>query len=361
MRTSDQPLVSVLTPVYNGGSYLAECIESVLSQTYENFEYIIVNNCSTDDTLEIANAFAARDPRIRVHTNEEFVGVIANHNIAFKLMSPDARYCKVVSADDLIFPACLARMAELFDANPQVGIVGAFQLSGTVVKWLGFRYPESVISGRDLGRHFFLGDQEFVQSQPVLGFGSPTSLMYRADLVRDAPAFYPNPSPHSDTSACFKSLQLWDFGFVYEVLAYERTHGETQTSTSLKLNRYLSACLSDLQQYGAYYLTEPELQQQLKRALQIYHRFLAVELLTGLRDNEFWNYHRSRLEELGYPLTRPELFKAVIALAVEVCVNPGLAITKLRKRFSSRGTSKAARSEQLSTPVNGVRAGRGNG
>ena len=69
MTTSDQPLVSILTSVYNGAAYLAECIDSVLHQTYQNYEYIIVNNRSTDGTLEIANQYAAKDGRIRVHTN----------------------------------------------------------------------------------------------------------------------------------------------------------------------------------------------------------------------------------------------------------------------------------------------------
>ena len=54
------PLVSVVTPVYNGETYLAACIESVLSQSYSNWEYVIVNNCSTDRTLDIASDYAAR-------------------------------------------------------------------------------------------------------------------------------------------------------------------------------------------------------------------------------------------------------------------------------------------------------------
>lgn len=60
MNPELQPLVSILTPVYNGEEYLAECIESVLGQTYQNWEYCIVNNCSTDRTLEIANGYAKR-------------------------------------------------------------------------------------------------------------------------------------------------------------------------------------------------------------------------------------------------------------------------------------------------------------
>jgi glycosyltransferase involved in cell wall biosynthesis len=355
MNIDDQPLVSVLTPVYNGATYLAECIESVLRQTYQKFEYIIVDNCSTDGTLEIAERYAARDSRIQVHTNDKFVDVIANHNIAFNLMSPAARYCKVVSSDDFIFPQCLAKMVELFQTNPSAGIVGAFQLSGTVVRWQGFRYPRTIIPGREIGRHCLLWDQEYVDGQPVLGFGSPTSLMYRADLIRNAPAFYPNSSPHSDTSACFKTLQSSDFGFVYEVLAYERIHSETQTSMSTQLNRYISANLSDLQHYGSFYLSDQELKRQVKRTLNGYHRFLVVNLFSGSRDKEFWVYHKGRLEELGYPLTRFTLLKAAVATVLEESMNPKLAIGKLKKRLFGESGARAVQpgSKQKKTLVNG--------
>ena len=107
MNLESQPFVSVVTPVYNMGSFLSVCIESVLTQSYKDFEYIIVNNCSTDDSLEVALRYAERDPRVRVHTNDRFVGMRENHNIAFSLISSAAKYCKVVSADDFIFPDCL--------------------------------------------------------------------------------------------------------------------------------------------------------------------------------------------------------------------------------------------------------------
>jgi glycosyltransferase involved in cell wall biosynthesis len=308
--------VTVLTPVYNGADYLAECIESVLKQTHENYEYIIVNNCSTDRTLEIALQYAARDPRIRVHNNEQFVGVIANHNIAFNLMSQDARYCKMVSGDDYLFPDCLERMVELAEAHPSVGIVGAFQLSGTFIWWQGLRYPTTVFPGRDIGRRCFLGPQVLVDRERVFGFGSPTSLLYRADLVRETKEFYPNPSPHSDTSACFSCLRHSDFGFVYQVLSYERTHPETQTSTSREMNRYSSAVLDDLLQYGSYYLSPDELKRELNNTLKHYLRFLAKNYLMGSKDKAFWDYHEDRLKALGYPLRRLDLLKTAMAAVV---------------------------------------------
>lgn len=327
MSTHGQPLVSVVTPVYNGEAYLAECIESVLKQTYQNYEYIIVNNCSTDRTLQIALDYAKRDSRIRVHNNEKFVAVIANHNIAFGLISSGAKYCKVVSADDYVFPGCIERMVELAEAHPSVGIVGSYQLSEDCVRWQGFRYPRAVLPGVEMCRQVFLGGDK------TFGFGSPTSILYRADLVRRSAEFYPNASPHSDTSACFKCLSESDYGFVYEVLSYERIHEETQSYASSEMNRYASAYLNDVISYGPLYLNKEELALKVDETLKGYHRFLAVNYFCGFRQKEFWDYHKNRLAELGHPLRRFDLLKAALITVLEESVNPGHALAKLRKRF----------------------------
>ena len=104
------PLVSVITPVYNAEPYLKACIESVLSQTYENIEYLIVDNCSTDSSLEIANHYAQIDKRIRVVQNTEFLSIMPNWNHAMRSMVPESRYCKVVHADDWLYPECIEKM-----------------------------------------------------------------------------------------------------------------------------------------------------------------------------------------------------------------------------------------------------------
>jgi glycosyltransferase involved in cell wall biosynthesis len=329
MAIQEKPLVSVLTPVYNGEAFLVDCIESVLRQSYTNFEYIIVNNCSTDGSLEIARNYALKDSRIRVHNNDEFLAVIANHNAAFRLMSDSAVYCKVVSADDFIFPECLTQMVDFGERHPGVGIIGSYQLSGSIIRWQGFEYPRAVFSGREVCRRVFLGhDQTF-------GFGSPTSIMYRADSVREHAEFYPNPSPHSDTSACFRALQTSDFGFVYEVLSYERVHQATQSSTSAEINRYASATLNDLLQYGCAYLNPSELDREQKKLLAGYYRFLAIAYFTRRGDTEFWKYHKSRLEELHHPFSGLRLAKAAVKTLWHESLNPRQAFSKLRKRLPS--------------------------
>src|ERR1700733_15911846 len=110
MNDTEPSCVSVLTPVYNGAEFLAECIESVLAQTYTNWDYTIINNCSTDESLAIAQKYAARDSRIRVVTNDRFLRIIENHNQAVRQMTPDAKYCKFVFADDWLFPHCVEEM-----------------------------------------------------------------------------------------------------------------------------------------------------------------------------------------------------------------------------------------------------------
>jgi glycosyltransferase involved in cell wall biosynthesis len=92
---ASQPFVNVVTPVYNGEKYLSECIESVLSQTYENWEYVIVNNCSSDRSLKIAQDYAEKDSRVRVHDNRDFLPMVGNFNHSLLQISPESKYCKV--------------------------------------------------------------------------------------------------------------------------------------------------------------------------------------------------------------------------------------------------------------------------
>jgi len=194
-------------------------------------------------------------------------------------------------------------MIAVAESNPAAGIIGSYQLSGSYVLWQGFSYPKALLSGREICRQIFLG------GDPSFGFGTPTSLLYRADLVRSSAAFYPNPSPHADTSACFKYLKDSDFAFVYQVLCYERTHDRTQSSKSAETNRYSSAYANDLKEYGPYYLSPKECECRLNAILNQYHEFLAVNIFR-FRGKEFWDYHRNRLKELGYPIGFSRLLKA---------------------------------------------------
>lgn|SRR5579871_75937 len=337
MARTDLPLVSIVTPVYNGEAYLEECIESVLAQTYPNFEYLIINNCSKDRTGEIAERYAKKDSRIRLFRNDTLLPVIANHNHAFSLMSPDSKYCKVVSGDDLIFPECVTQMVELAEAHPSVGIVGSYQVSGGggdewVVRCTGLPYWRTVISGVEMCRLYFLDG--------LLVFGAPTSNLYRCDLMRSAGEFYPNPRAEADVSACIKHLRHSDFGFVHQVLSYERCHGDRVTSASRNLDAYVSSRMSDLKIYGPEYLTPAELDKCLSDKLDEYYKYLAIAAV-NLRDRTYWQFQKARLQELGYRLSRVRLARAVCAKILDLFLSPKETWAKFRRRTGATTSQPA--------------------
>ncbi len=83
MPKRNEPMVGVVTPVYNGARYIRECLESVLAQTHENWEHVVCDNASTDETAEIVEEFAGRDSRIRLERNDDdHVGFLHSWNRA---------------------------------------------------------------------------------------------------------------------------------------------------------------------------------------------------------------------------------------------------------------------------------------
>jgi glycosyltransferase involved in cell wall biosynthesis len=327
MKPESQPLVSVLTPVYNGEEFLAECIESVLAQTYQNWEYCIVNNCSTDRTLQIAETYAKKDRRIRIHNNQEFVGCDANGNIAMRQISMSSKYCKVVYADDWIFPECIMKMVELAEAHPTVAIVGAYGLVGTTVKWVGVPYTDTVIPGRDICRQTLLGD--------LYVFGTPTAILFRSDLVRASDSFYDESNPHCDSEVCLKILNSWDFGFVHQVLTYIRKRDGSEVAFCKRINTLTPNRIDRLLKFGPAVLSPGELEACLKRYLEDYYRYLALSVFAR-REEKFWTFHREKMKSIGYPLSVARLSAVVCSKAMDYLFNPKRTIEGLLRKSASR-------------------------
>lgn len=324
-------LVSVVTPVYNGERYLRECIESVLAQTYEHWEYILVNNCSTDRTLAIAEEYAAHDPRIRVLDNAAFVRAIPNHNIALRAISAESRYCKPLGADDWLFPDCLAQMVALAEAHPRVAVVGAYALYGlpdAPIAWTGLPYPSTVVAGAEACRLRLLGG-------PYV-FGTPTAVLYRSDIVRGRDPFYNEANFHADSEVCFDVLERNDFGFVHQVLTYRRMQDGSLTTRSQDLNTYLPGVLLELVRYGPKYLTPAELDARIRAHLRDYYRYLGKQVYRR-RGRGLWRYHRDKLADLGFPLRRTRVTAAALGIAVDALLNPkATAEAALRKLRGAR-------------------------
>ncbi len=288
---STAPLVWVVTPVYNGEQYLQECIESVLAQTYPHWHYLIFDNCSTDGTPEIANEYAARDHRVRVRRSTQFRPIIANWNAALRSIPDKARYCKVVHADDTLFPECLERMTDLAERHPSAAVVTSYALWGDEIRHLGVPYPVELVDGRAICRDTLLGK--------CYVFGSPTSILLRAADVRAREPFYNEENVHADTEVCFELLLDGDLGFVHQVLTRTRVHPGSVTSLSVKINTFDDSWLVMHLRYGPLCLKTPEYYALLARRLRRYVVFLAKAAVKAkYRDRRFRSYHRAAIARL---------------------------------------------------------------
>jgi glycosyltransferase involved in cell wall biosynthesis len=315
--------VSIVTPVYNGAKYLPQCIESVLAQGYQDWEYIIVDNRSTDESLKIARQYERDDPRIHVHENAQHLPMLQNSNSALRKISPNARYCKIVHADDWLMPECLERMVAVAEENPSVSIVGAYRLEENLVTLDGLPYPSHIFPGRDICRAGLLGE--------LYVFGAPSNLLLRSDVVRRRPEFYGSEGLHADTETCYEILRDSDFGFVHQVLTFTRRHNEAATAFSRRVNTYLAGEVACLVKHGHFFLSDDEYQRRFRQLMASYYGLLARALFRR-KGKDFWQYHARELSKLGYPIKRFRLARAWFLLAAESLVHPVRIVRRLLAR-----------------------------
>jgi len=116
------PKVTVLMPVFNEQKYLRNAVNSILNQTFKDFEFIIVNDASTDKTLEILESYS--DPRIKIYTNKKNIGVAKSLNVGLKMSK--GNYIARQDADDISTSDRLAIEAAFLDSHPDYAVVGTF-------------------------------------------------------------------------------------------------------------------------------------------------------------------------------------------------------------------------------------------
>jgi hypothetical protein len=184
-----------------------------------------------------------KDPRIKVHSNPKLLDAIDNFNHSLTQSSPESKYCKIVHADDWLFPECIQKMVAVSEKYPSIGMVSAYRLEENFVSLDGLPYPNPFVSGRQICRTKLMGGP----GTPYL-FGSPSSLLIRSDLIRKRKKFYSETHPHTDKDVCFDILKESDFGFVHQVLTFTRRHNESRlrslknwTPTSCTESRSLSS------------------------------------------------------------------------------------------------------------------------
>lgn len=319
-------LVTIITPVFNGAAFLHDCIQSVRNQTYQNFQYFIVDNCSTDDSRDIAVAAAIDDDRITVIRSSDHVGPIQNWNRSLATVAEDSEYVKFVHADDWLFPDCVKRMVDLCEGDERVGIVSAYRLEEDLVSLDRLPAASVVVPGVDtltldgptVGRAIL------TENASVLG--SPTALLFRADAIGQNNSFFLTEYLHADKEACLRLLRSWRFGFIRQVLTFTRRHNESVTSMTNRLDTRRQENLLFLKKHGREFLSEAEYRRSFEKELRGYYRFLAQKIGTR-QGREFWHSHAENLEKAGCGYSRAKLAGAFVRL----WLNPGNALKNVRR------------------------------
>ncbi|MDR3350178.1 MAG: glycosyltransferase family 2 protein [Prevotellaceae bacterium] len=172
-----QPLVSICIPAYNAEKFIGDTIRSALAQTYRNLEIIVCNDCSSDNTLQVAKSFS--DPRMTVYVNEHNLGCSGNYNRS--LSYARGKYVKLLCADDMITPDCIEKQVRAFEENEDKNIVMV-----TAGKYVINENGKRVFSKKFPGKGCMEG-KKAVRKSVLYGtniFGEPGLLLMKTDILR---------------------------------------------------------------------------------------------------------------------------------------------------------------------------------
>nr|MDA8290901.1 glycosyltransferase family A protein [Actinomycetota bacterium] len=183
-RSVSGPLVSVLVPVHNHARYLGPCLDSVLSQTYEDVEVLVVDDRSADDALRVAARYSRLDDRVRIVENALNLGLVGNHRRCLELASGE--YVKFVHADDLLRPTAVERLVGAARSRPGVALAtsarDAVDASGRVVG------PVATTSRLAASDTVFAGAAvaDLVLEHGINFVGEPSTVLFRRDAMDPA-------------------------------------------------------------------------------------------------------------------------------------------------------------------------------
>ena len=202
-----RPLVSVLMTAYNRESLVGAAIESVLAQWWTDFELVVVDDGSSDGTVEIAREYARRDPRVRVYVNERNLGDYGNRNHAASLARGE--FLKFHDSDDLMYAHCLSVMVPALQAEPRAG----FGLTRSRA-WPGGRVP-MLLTPKQAYQREFLGHGLFMCG--------PSGALFRADVFRELGGFR-DFGPPSDAIFWMRACARYPVLLLPADLFYYREH-----------------------------------------------------------------------------------------------------------------------------------------
>jgi glycosyltransferase involved in cell wall biosynthesis len=266
------PLVVVVTPVYNGSPYLQRTLACVQAQTYPNIIHVVLDNASTDDTAEvIAGAVGGRVP-ILTKRNAATLGQVDNWNAAVAMTPAEAKYVKILCADDLMRCDCVERLVAVAETDPEISTVTAVDVFDDYVKPHGLPPRQHVFDGRDLG-YLLLSSRALWM--PV------NHVFFRATPERLKDPFPKDVSFGFDAYFFYDLLQEGKVGLVDYPLFYTRYHQSNVTSSLVSEGKIFSMELDIFCRYGPIFIPQNEFPRMREARIRKVVRHLLMSRIAG--------------------------------------------------------------------------------
>lgn len=217
-----QPKVSVLIPTYNYGRFLGEAIESVLAQEFRNFELLIVDDGSTDDTASVATPYCAKDPRVSFSVNSKNLGMVNNWNHCLSLAR--GQYIKILFGDDkFCHPQALGKLLSLLESHPTATLAASARVvvdENSRAVDIYRDLPDGCHEGKKIITECLLRNGKNI-------VGEPSVVLFRkSDALR---GFDPQYMQIVDIEMWFHLLEKGDLVYTREPLCAFRIHPLQQT------------------------------------------------------------------------------------------------------------------------------------
>ena len=262
-QTPSKPLVAIITPVYNGAAFLRETMECVQAQDYPNLVHIVLDNCSTDETADIIAEFQNAKVPIITARNPELYPLFKNWNAAYDLAPAEAKYLRLLCADDKMSSDCTTKMVEIAETDPDILLVGTNVSKNDDPFPMFWPANQTVMDGKEVIRRFFFNE---------MGFFAVHMLM-RHDVMKWRKPIYDDSFVGADFETVLGILQHGKFGMVHEQLGWVRIHDASETAkTIVKKNTHFVDWLNALYRHGPSVLTPKEFKSVTKRYERHYLR-----------------------------------------------------------------------------------------
>jgi glycosyltransferase involved in cell wall biosynthesis len=298
-----QPLVAIITPVYNGEAYLKAAMQSVQKQTYSNIVHIVLDNCSTDGTPAIIEQFRNQRVKLISARNDELVPICENWNRALRMAPAETAYAKILCADDLIRSDCISRFVAVAESDQEIEVV----------------LSHDIFFAENVHRANLPSDSTVFDGIAVMRAAMNDSINWLPyhhlfirlhDYDRSAPIFVERPI-FFDAVAVLSRLRRGKLAYLHEPLVYTRWHKDSETSKYLRGGGSvpLLTRLDIFTTYGRDCWDEATYRKELGRLRGRLARFVLSQSLTG--HHAVAREIEKGLKDKGVPLSPFDYIKCV--------------------------------------------------